>query len=252
MWNVDADQDVSLGFELPSDNVRPRRLRLGEALVAAGVITAAQLEGCLVTQSEEPPEDRRRLGDIVVDFGLATEDDIARGLAKTFGFEYVDPSACDVPDSVARRLPVDVARRLRAVPLAVGPTWVRVAVVDPMDHDGVDALRDALGVSSVSLAVSTPSAIELALSRFWPDSRPATRDEEPAEPARTPARRPVAPVAAGWEYRLLGDGLPEGHRGHVAVDALEESLDALGAEGWEAVGVHALGTGTAVLLKRRR
>src|SRR4051794_38973947 len=72
-----------------------KRLKLGDALVLAGVITPAQLEHCLnVQQRSDPP---RRLGTVVVELGLATDVDVARGLATILGFDYVDPAALDVP-----------------------------------------------------------------------------------------------------------------------------------------------------------
>lgn len=50
-----------------------------------------------------------------------------------------------------------------------------------------------------------------------------------------------------WEYRLIRFGL--GRKGPV--DAFQAELNALGAEGWEAVGISGDMNGGTVLLKRQ-
>jgi hypothetical protein len=233
-----------------------QRIRLGEALVQAGVITQAQLESCLRFQEANTP--RRRLGAVVVELGLATDVHVAQGLGTILGFDYVDPSGIDVPVEVARKLPRLSAEMLGAVPVAAGPSWLRVAVSDPTDRYTVEALREASGVVNISLAVATPRAIEAALHRFWaPEYNPvvvrpvaAVPDlpvEEPAEEAPEPA------VAGGWEYTFVGDGLPSNHPGYAGdLAGTERALARLGADGWEAVGVQASGSRMTVLLKRAR
>jgi hypothetical protein len=235
----------------------PQRIRLGEALVQAGVITNAQLESCLAFQQASTP--RRRLGAVVCELGLATDVHVAQGLGAILGFEYVDPSALDVPVEVARKLPRLSAEMLGAVPVAAGPSWLRVAVSDPTDRYTVEALREASGVVNISLAVATPRAIEAASHRFWsPDYHPvavrpvaAVPDLAPEPVEEAPAPEPVA--RGGWEYAFVGDGLPSNHPGYEGdLAGTERALTRLGAEGWEAVGIQASGSRTTVLLKRAR
>ena len=233
-----------------------QRLRLGEALVLAGVITAGQLEECLRFQESAVP--RRRLGSVVVELGLATDVDVARGLATMLGFEFVDPAACDVPVEVVRRVPRLTAEMLGAVPLGAGSTWLRVAVSDPTDRYTVEALREATGLLTISMAVATPHSIDAALHRFWapeyapaavvlaavPEPEPEVEEEEP--PAEVD-------VEGGWEYAFAGDGLPPGHNGFTGdLAGTERELARLGALGWEAVGVSAANGRMTVLLKRSR
>ena len=235
-----------------------QRLRLGEALVAAGVITPAQLDTCLAHQEATVP--RQRLGGIVVALGLATDVQVAQGLGTILGFEYVDPSAIDVPVEIARKVPRLTAEMLGAVPIDAGATWLRVAVADPTDRYTVEALRDATGLLTISLAVATPRAIDAALHRFWAaDYEPAPRAPLAAVPEPEPQPEAVAapaaeaPASEPWEYAFAGDGLPSTHPGYTPdVAAMERELARLGELGWEAVGLSAAGTRMTVLLKRRR
>jgi hypothetical protein len=235
-----------------------QRIRLGEALVQAGVITPAQLENCLRFQETTTP--RRRLGAVVVELGLATDIHVAQGLGTILGFEYLDPSQLDVPLDVVQKLPRLSAEMLGAVPIGAGPSWLRVALSDPTDRYTLEALREATGVLNISLAVATPRSIDAALHRFWsPDYAPAPPAPPAAvspaaavaepEPEAAPA---VAAVSEGWEYAFVGDGVPSSHPGYQAdLAGVERELARLGAEGWEAVGVNAGSGRMTVLLKRR-
>lgn len=242
-----------------ADGTPAQRLRLGEALVAAGVITSAQLDACLRHQEETVP--RRRLGGIVVELGLATDVQVAQGLATILGFEYVDPAELAVPADVARTVPRLTAEMLGIVPIGAGTTWLRVAVADPTDRYTVEALRESTGLLTIALAVATPRAIDAALHRFWsPDYAPEASPAPAPVIAAVPDPEPEAeeapveePVGEAWEYAFVGDGLPSTHAGYTRdVEGTERELTRLGALGWEAIGVSTNGTRMTVLLKRRR
>ena len=243
----------------------PRRLRLGEALVEAGVITHEQLTRCLAEQADDTRTPRRRLGDIVTARGFASEVDIALGLSELSGFTYVDYAGLVADPAAVRLVPRVVCERHTVIPLGSGQSWVRVAMADPSDRLAIDVLREVTGAVTISVAISTTTAIRDALEYAW--SRPA--DElraaatAPPDPAPEPAER--APDSAevdpepepetgdheAWEYVFVGDGMPMDHPGYAMdQDALDRRLTELGGAGWEAVGVHSNGTRIRVLLKR--
>ncbi|HVF19297.1 MAG TPA: hypothetical protein VNA14_03540 [Mycobacteriales bacterium] len=245
----------------------PPRMRIGEALVAAGLITAAQLDECLSDQRRGGPAGKRdrRLGAIVVDKGFATESDIAAGLSAITGFEHVDPVEMSPSPGVVRLVPRALAAALRLVPVDAGPTWVRVAVADPFDRRGIEAVRDATGRTSVTVAVATPASVMLTIEAGWSPEHDGLDPFLPGEPSAASAAGAGAAPAAGpstdmrarpetgpfWEYALIGDDLPSNHRGFTPdVLGLESRLAELGAAGWDAVGVTSNGGRSRVLLKR--
>lgn len=249
----------------------PPRLRIGEALVSAGTLTQAQLEECLAEQRRLGGSGTgdRRLGAIVVAKGLATENDIAAGIASITGFEHVDPTAMDLSPAVVRLIPQALARQLRVVPLDAGPSWVRVAAADPFNRRGIEAVRDVTGRLSVTLAVTTPAAVMLALDAAWD---PTLEVDEAALPHHISAGvdAPVdrkgnvapgdgsAPALAAqpergprWEYAFVGDDLPSSHPGYTPdLVRLDARLAELGALGWDAVSVVSHSGRLRVLLKR--
>ena len=244
----------------------PPRLRIGEALIAAGILTPEQLEECLSDQRHGAPGRDRRLGAIVVAKGLASESNIAAGLAAITGFEHVDPVEMSLSPAVVRLLPRAVAAALRLVPLDAGPTWVRVAAADPFDRKAIEAVRAATGRTSVTLAVATPASVMLALEEAW---SPAHDGAEPLPAAETHVPRPTGDAGPAlpdrpqlsvesraekgplWEYSFVGDDLPSTHPGYTPdLARLDVRLAELGAVGWDAVGVVANGGRVRVLLKR--
>lgn len=254
---VPATRIVPVHGTRGSEPAPNQRLRLGEALVESDVITPKQLEHCLREQERTAP--RRRLGAVVVELGLATDEDVARGLATILGFEYVEPAGIEVPLDVVRRVPRATAQTLGVVPIAAGETWLRVAVADPTDRYTLDSLRDCTGLLNVSMAVATPHGIDAALRRFWaPDYCPEVVESEPAPEPEVVAveEEPPAepePAEGGWEYTMVGDGLPTSHAGYTGdLVGTERALGRLGALGWEAVGVSTSGSRMTVLLKRAR
>ncbi|HVE63136.1 MAG TPA: hypothetical protein VNB94_04985 [Mycobacteriales bacterium] len=248
------------------------RMRLGEALIAAGILTSDQLEACLAEQRRGGLDHTRdrRLGAVVVAQGLATESHIAEGLAAITGFDHVDPAEMALAPAVVRLLPRALAAALRIVVLEAGPTWVRVAAADPFDRRAVDAVRDASGRTSVTMAVATSASVLLALEEAWdpaldelaalaPVPAPAVPlaagspavGPAPVAPSMDSGLRPMVDRGPRWELCFVGDDLPSTHPGYTPdLARLEQRLTDLGAEGWDAVSMVAGGRGMRVLLKR--
>ncbi len=113
-------------------------IRLGDLLVARGLLTPAQLAIAL-TQQERTGE---RLGRLLLILGFVSRLDLARVLAAQWGLPFVtiEPRALDL--AVAQRFPLEATLRFRAVPLRDDGTAVLVATADEPTPD----LREALAV----------------------------------------------------------------------------------------------------------
>ena len=90
------------------------RRRIGEVLIAQGVINEEQLQSLLAEQAQfTDPKKRPRLGRLVVEKGLANEKQIAMALASALGLEIVDLARVTVPPEIARVVPKAVSERPR-------------------------------------------------------------------------------------------------------------------------------------------
>ena len=121
----------------PGDAGGEGKARLGERLLTQRLITDDQLQVAL----HEQRQSGLMLGAVLVDLGFITESTLAEFLAERSGFDRIDLKSMVLDPALVRRLPKDVARRLKALPTAVGETTAQVAMVDPYDVMALDQLR---------------------------------------------------------------------------------------------------------------
>ena len=134
---------------------------LGAILFGEGVLTAPQLREAF----EEQERGGGRLGAIVVERGWATEEQVARALAKQYGLDYVEPTEEAVDPAFAVLLPREQAEAHRVLPLQRLEDGAVVAVVaDPGDVEAIDLLRLLAG-DDVRIAVAAEEDIALAIRR---------------------------------------------------------------------------------------
>jgi type IV pilus assembly protein PilB len=142
------------------------RRRLGEVLVAGGVLTRAQLEDALRAQKEDTGR-RRRLGEVITALGLADEVQMARALSDQLGLPFIDLGSLPVPDETLAVLPRNVALRHRAVPISLAHDVLTVAVADPTNVLALDDIRLATKLSQIRTAVATASDVQEAVNRYY-------------------------------------------------------------------------------------
>jgi type IV pilus assembly protein PilB len=152
----------------PEPGSRPpgARRRLGEVLVAGGVLTLEQLERALSTQREEQGQ-RRRLGEIITALGLADEVQIAHALSDQLGLPFVDLSEMPVSEVTLGVLPKHVALRHGVVPITLAHGVLTVALADPTNVVALDDIRMASGIAQVRTAVVTASDAQEAVKRYY-------------------------------------------------------------------------------------
>jgi len=112
-------------------------LKLGQILVAEGIVTAEQLEDALAVQKGS----KQYLGSILIELGYASRNDVGRALERQLGVEYIDLGAREPDPGVLEVLPERLVRRYRAVPLRLEGKTLHVAMADPLDLFAIDEMR---------------------------------------------------------------------------------------------------------------
>ncbi|HVE99379.1 MAG TPA: ATPase, T2SS/T4P/T4SS family [Mycobacteriales bacterium] len=148
------------------DTSTPRR-RIGEVLVQAGVVTEEDVLNCLAQQAAQTASRRIRLGDMLVARGFATERDIARSLSEILGLPMSELANAEVSPEVARRLPRSVAERFLVMPIATDGDQLTVAMGDPTDIVALDDVRLYTKMRAIKVVIATPTAIRTHLNRVW-------------------------------------------------------------------------------------
>ncbi len=167
----DGDPDLDDSGAPPADGLDAAwfgaaRPRLGNVLVEAGVLTEDDLRVALETQPSVLGA-RRRLGHVLVDLGLATERQIAVAVAEQLGLEVVDLTTVSVSPDAVRLLPRGVAQRLGMVVLSRDGDRLTVAVTDPTDVVGLDDVRLHTGAAELVVTVATATQVREHLTRIW-------------------------------------------------------------------------------------
>lgn len=160
-------------------------------MVRAGVLKAGDLEAAL----SEAQAEGRRLGDVLVARGLITEDQIQHFLSIQLGYPTIDLDRTWIDPDVARTLPEKFARRHGVLPLYKADTAegqaVVIAMSDPTNIVVQDEVRAALG-QEIFVVMSMPrSAMDRHLDRVWNPAPVAV--QEPAE-APVAAADPLLPL----------------------------------------------------------
>jgi MSHA biogenesis protein MshE len=157
---------VGGGLRLASGSATPLRLdhgyfesevrpMLGSILLRKGWISHDKLDAGL----EAARISGMRLGETLLSRGWLFEPELACALAEQFGLRYVDLVRHPLDPSAARLLPLEVGRRMFAVPIRFADSGViEVAIGDPADAD-VDALEQILG-RRVEIVVGERSVIQ--------------------------------------------------------------------------------------------
>ena len=140
------------------------RIKIGDLLVKAGVITDLQLRAALAEQQQWGG----KLGDILVRMEFLTEEILVRALSKQTGIPRADLTGEGDRASLSL-IPPDVAEEFGLVPIGLkdeGRTLV-VAMSDPLNIGVTDHLRSLTGAKKIESQLAGASAIRNAISRWY-------------------------------------------------------------------------------------
>ena len=140
------------------------RIKIGDLLVKAGVITDLQLRAALAEQQQWGG----KLGDILVRMEFLTEEILVRALSKQTGILRADLTGDPDRPSLAL-IPAEVAEEFGLVPIGLkdeGRTIV-VAMSDPLNIGVTDHLRSLTGAKKIDSQLAGASAIRNAISRWY-------------------------------------------------------------------------------------
>ncbi|MCU1590552.1 MAG: type secretion system protein [Frankiales bacterium] len=152
----------------PAPPQRGQRRRLGEVLVEHGVITEDQVQQALAIQSDvEPGKRRRRLGAIIIEAGFATDRQIAEALATALRLNVTDLGQLPISPDIVRSLPRAVAERSNLLVLERDGNRVVVATSDPTNIVAIDDVKLYTDATEVQVLVATESQVRDHLARAW-------------------------------------------------------------------------------------
>ncbi|MBI5638410.1 MAG: Flp pilus assembly complex ATPase component TadA [Nitrospinae bacterium] len=180
--------------------VREKR-KLGDLLVEAGALSAAQLKAALERQRHT----RKKLGEAIIDLELLTEEAILQTLARQLRIDLVDLDALEPDFDILKKIPEATARKYALLPLGRAGNHVHIAMADPLNIFAIDEIAIKLE-AEVKVSIAREGQIAAAITRHYgvtSSIREALRSVQGAEEVREEAAVPylsavpreAAPVA---------------------------------------------------------
>ncbi len=156
-----APAEEAPGIVAPSNSADERR-RLGDVIVELGFADRDAVE----VAAAEARREGRSLGESLVETGALSSDQLARALAARNGLEYVDLNVFDVDKGAANLLSANQARRFQAIPISfIDSDTILVATANPANLLGLDDIAMTTGYK-VQRAVASPEDIEAVVSQL--------------------------------------------------------------------------------------
>ncbi len=135
--------------------------KLGEILVDEGHLSKADLKIALVDQKDKD----KPIGQLLVDLGLVSERQLARGLAERMEVPFIDLSQETPDEEAVESLNESLAREHQAVPLRLDGKNLIVAFGNPSEAN-FDALKKSSDVT-ISPAIAAQKEVAAAIENAY-------------------------------------------------------------------------------------
>jgi type IV pilus assembly protein PilB len=136
---------------------------LGEILVDMEAATIPEVQAALQKQEDG---DKRPIGEILIDGGTVSPENVARALAEQFDMRFVDLESVEFSPSVLQVVPDRLAKERKAIPLTLTGRVLAVAIADPLDLELVDTLRFTTGLQ-IEAVLASRRQIDSAVERHY-------------------------------------------------------------------------------------
>jgi hypothetical protein len=121
-----------------AEQQKRRKMRIGEVLVDAGLVSAADIEAAL---GEQKRRKGKRLGETLIELGLLDEETLSKTLAQKFQIPFVNLDAVEVNPQALKEVPLELIEKYGVLPIDVEGKTLTVAIGDPLALEALDILR---------------------------------------------------------------------------------------------------------------
>ena len=141
---------------------QPVSRRLGDLLVNEGLITQENLQRALAEQKGS----NEKLGSILVRLGLIQEDQLIGFLSRQYGIPSITLSQLDIDPEVVKLVPAQIARKYEVLPVKRTGNALTLAMADPTN---VFALDDVAFMTNLQVlpVVASQGAIRQTIERLY-------------------------------------------------------------------------------------
>ena len=146
-----------------TQNAPPKKIRLGDLLVQSGAISEEQLVEALKKQKGSG----KKLGEILISTGAITQTHLAEALASQLRLPFFRLNTYHPTPEAIRLLPRQMAERLNVIPLMLDEAGtLSITMSDPLDLFAQDEIRMRTG-HEIKIGVSTQADIDRNINRLY-------------------------------------------------------------------------------------
>ena len=175
-------------------------MRLGELLLAAGVITQEDLERGLQLQKGT----KDRLGTVLIKNGIITEQGLIEALQMQLGIEFVDLTKASIPTEMAGTLPKNIATQYHVVPVRIVKDELFLAMSDPLNFYAIEEAKRATHYR-IHPMIATEAGIEHTIRILYSNEGAAKAIEEMRREAAASGDAPSAQADYAFAVNEIDD-----------------------------------------------
>ncbi len=149
------------------------KIRLGDLLVQSDKITQIQLQDALRKQRVSG----KKLGEVLIEEGLVTVEDIIEVLEKQTGIKRVQLDSITLDKKAIKLVPESICLKYDLIPFGFKDNKIEVAMWDPLNIFGVDDVSIASGFE-VEPYIATKEEIKSCIERHYSDEQVIKAAEE--------------------------------------------------------------------------
>ncbi len=142
----------------------PPNKRVGDILIAAGLVTRQQVDAALANQKTGQ---RKKIGELLVECGFVSEDQILKALSTKFRMKFVTLQDLAPDEKALKALPEELIHRIQIFPINYDKGHLVVATSKPTDPSIFNILRFSTN-QKVELVVATSRDISAAIKKYFP------------------------------------------------------------------------------------
>jgi hypothetical protein len=136
--------------------------RIGDLLVAEGLLTEEQMREALVWKTKT----KKRFGEVLTELGFVLEEHVTLALAKQFDHPVVDLTEIVPQPEALAAINQAFAMQHLCLPLKVDSLSFTVVITDPLDVNTIDLLANTLR-RRVDICLATPSSLRRAINKAY-------------------------------------------------------------------------------------
>ena len=136
--------------------------RIGEVLLERGIIDRKKLEVALAYQKEHGG----LMGQVLIQLGFTTEEEVALALTAQYGFPYLPLDNYELDSELAAVVPEEIARQYCLIAIDRIGNALTLAMADPSNVKAIEEV-ELLTKCVVQTFVSTPTDILKAIEKYY-------------------------------------------------------------------------------------